>query len=184
MPSSILIIGTFLSRLGLAQNNTGNNNDICSGSWERQHKAATGSVNSTGSDSLTWPLVANINRDDMKPWYISILVNNTILSRDNGGTISWPFLSVLDGVEARACVYQFGSQNASSTGDIDGAVGCGGVFTGKCIEYLRESVLNNTSGIGSTTPSCNLPPFTDEEQKRRKEACGDTGIRFSSLRKS
>jgi hypothetical protein len=182
MPSPTLSVGAFLSGLVLAQNNSAGNNGTCTGNWQRDNPA-TGPINSTGSQSFTWPFVANINQDDVKPWYISVLVNNTNLSRDNGGTISWPFLSVPDGVEASACVYQFGSQNATSTGDVDGAIGCGGIFTAKCIEYLRESLLNNTNGLSGKTPRCNLPSLTDGEQKRRKEACGDIGGSFSSVRK-
>ena len=81
-------------------------------------------------------------------------------------------------------MYQFGSQNATATGDVDGAIGCGGNLAGKCIEYLRESVLNHTSELSGTTPSCKLPPVTDEEQKRIEDACGDIRQRFSLIRKS
>lgn len=183
MRSSTLFIAAMLDGLAFAQNSTSSSNDTCSGTLGQRQNAATGSINATGSESITWTSVANIDRDDVKPWYISVLVNNTNQRVDNGGTISWPFLSVPDGVEANACVYQFGAQNATSTGDVEGSVGCGGVFTGKCIDYLRESVLNNTSGISGTPPRCNLPTSTDDELKRTEEACGDIGRRFSLVRK-
>lgn len=173
----MLPFGAFLGGVVLAQKDTNSSDNACTGSWELRHNAATGPVNSTGSGSLKWPFVANLNQDDVKPWYISVLVNNTDLSQDNGGTMSWPFLSVPNGVEASACVYQFGAQNATSTGDVNGALGCGGVFTNKCIEFLKESVSNNSDGVNR----CNLPASTDEELKRTEAACGDIGRRFSSF---
>jgi hypothetical protein len=176
----ILSVTASLSGVVFAQNSTDSSNNTCA----QRNNAATGSINSTGSESITWTSVANIDRDDVKPWYVSVLVNNTNKSVDNGGTISWPFLSVPNGVEANACVYQFGAQNATSTGNVNGAVGCGGIFNEKCINYLRESVLNNTSGIGNSPPRCHLATPTDEEIKRTEDACGDIGRSFSASRKS
>lgn len=160
-PSSLPTI-VLASGLALAQSNTTCPNQIYNG------KATFSHVNATGTTPFTW------NTTDSKPWHMSVQVNQTgeMSDNGNGGTISWPYLSVPDGVRGNACVYAFGPVNQTAT---DGS--CGGVFSDECSKYLLDKVRENSRRASGASRECELWLETSEEQARVHEMCGFTNHR-------
>jgi hypothetical protein len=152
------------SSLALAQSNTTcpNQNYI--------DKSTFSHVNATGTTPFTW----NTTSGSSKPWHMSVLVNQTgkMSENGNGGTISWPYLSVPDGVRGNACVYAFGPVNQTAT---DGS--CGGVFSNECSEYLLDKVRENSRRASGGDGECELWLETSEELVRVREMCGFTNDR-------
>ena len=172
----IFFIVALGSGFALAQNDTtATNTTICSNQWDTDG-VATGPINSTGSESLFWNSTTGGDRGAPKPWYISVLVNDTGNTLwDNGGTTARPYLSVPNDVNANVCVYSFASRNATSIGNGSGDIGCAGVLPEGCIAYLRGAIMNETSEISGSRARCDMLSLAPEDQKRREEACGPLG---------
>ena len=185
-PSSFPTI-TLLGGLALAQKITNNTDTTICRNQQVLDQTSTGTVNSTGSESFTWNSAAARDLGVIEPWYVSILVNDTLRGREgnttlnNGGTIAWPYLSVPENARnVSVCLYQFASQNNTSTGNgSKGDIGCAGVLSEGCTLYLRDLLLNQTSGGYASELKCGNPTPTVTDNLRKEQACGDLGNRIS-----
>lgn len=168
-PSTLPTI-TLLTHLVRAQTNTPNT--TCP-NQNQLNQTASGSINSTGSVPIHYTAPTS-------PWYLSTLVNNSNIPSDNGGTIAWPYLSVPRNVSANACVYTFGSQNATATGA--GGDACEGVISLECREYLAREMMSASEELGDDGAECRLLPSDSEAARRREDVCrglGPIGVRGS-----
>ena len=181
--SSLFTVALVTCR-GFAQDTTNDTDTTICRNQQLLDQTSNGTVNATGSESFTWDNAAARDLGATEPWYVSILVNDTVRGRegvdsstDNGSTVAWPYLSVPNYPRnVSVCLYQFASQNATSTGNGGkGNVGCAGVFSESCISYLRELLLNQTSGRYLDEPKCGNPTPTVADSERREQACGDLG---------
>ncbi|KAJ4363779.1 hypothetical protein N0V95_000973 [Ascochyta clinopodiicola] len=175
MRVSSLSTTALLSGLALAQNAT--DSKTCTNQWTLD-QVSTGRINSTGSESFTWNSDTARDQGVTDPWFVSVTVNETLpgsegaSSLSNGGTIAWAYLSVPESArDVSVCAYQFKPRNATSSGNGGtNDVGCGGVLSDRCTTYLREALLNQTSGGYQSTLRCGSLP--NSERERREEACG------------
>lgn len=159
MRFSTLSAAALTSGLALAQNGTSNGTCVNRDSIE---ETETGRINSTGTTSFAFD-----SAPETKPWYLSVLVNQTGSSTgDNRGTSAWPYLSTPEEERADVCFYSFQVMNKTSTGD-----NCEGVLSNKCMEFITEAVRNSSSTLGRTT-SCNPLPSSTEFKSRQWDACG------------
>ncbi|KAF3004967.1 hypothetical protein E8E13_008009 [Curvularia kusanoi] len=153
-----------LTSLALAQTRTNSTNStvICP-NQRNIDRTVHGHINSTGTVPITLP--AGGDSSTPKPWYMSVLLNDTgnyVSGNDNGGVIAWPYLSVPSDVTADACVYSFGSYNKTAADDA-----CGGVLETACEEFLLEAVRNSSRGS-----RCEPLSTAQEDIARRDEVCG------------
>ena len=105
-------------------------------------------VNSTGLKQWTWELPNEKNNKYTEPWYVSLLIHDTLRGNDvgkrmfNGGITANTFVSVPANLPngTRICAYQFGSINATLD-DTQPAKknSCKGAIGDGCIDYLSKN---------------------------------------------
>lgn len=150
----LLAASTILCAQGQNITNTTSTPEGC-GTEIAWRNAGNSSTNSTGKREFRWTNSSDSEQPDSDPWYLSVLVNDTVRRGDDnivsdGGIALRGFISLPDNVRNTSlCVYQFGSANVTLDNNADdGMDSCGGLVSDECKDFIKDSFLHESVGNG------------------------------------